>query len=80
MVVSLSLQIPHGRRNRVSSIIGIEKIIEDKRRRQKQQKKVEKKKIPIPRYIVSKGGYRGSKSKDKRYSNQQMIRRMYRNS
>lgn len=48
------------------------------RRAERRERKTYESKRP-PRYLVRRGGYLSGKSRDKRYSNQRMLRRMFRN-
>jgi len=78
VMVSFTLNLPHGKRSEFTPTTQTERTIEKKKRKTKTRKKKEKE---IPRHRqINKRNYKGTQSKDKRYSNQRMIRRMYRNS
>lgn len=80
MIVSLTLHVPSGKRREISwSSTEIEYEL-NRQKIKKREQRLKRQKIFSPRYLSKRGDYKGSKSRDKRFSNQRMLRRMYRNS
>lgn len=79
LLMSLFWQMP---RAKEIDLRGQTEISWDLNRRETKRKRLKKKREKLPpkeRKLVRHHGFRNSKSKDARYSNQRSLRRMYRN-
>ena len=79
LILSLAWQIPRGRDiyGTKTATLARESTPREKQRHRERRQRL-KRAVP-PRYLVQRGGYAGSHSKDRRFSNQRLLRRMYRN-
>lgn len=86
LLLSLYMEMPTRKETHLKSHSAIERVREEagvtrEERKKKQVEQRRKKANPFRHHkVIYRGGYKGTKSRDHRYSNQQKLRRMYRNS
>lgn len=72
-------QLPRSQRVTWSQLIHPAQQWQSERRERRQRKRKRRERLrPPPRRLPLKGGYAGTKSKDRRHTNHQLLRRMYR--
>ena len=74
----LAWQLPRAFEYRARNNHNITREKNSRRKTERRERHTFKSKRP-PKRLISRGGYLSSKSRDKRYANQRLLRRMFRN-